>query len=137
MIGAVIGAPSAAWRAARRAADDAAAAGDAVVGLARSVPTQLSAVTLRLGEIQADVAALAAVARGVGVLELEVAAIGRRVASVERDTDPLGPRLAALQRSLDALAATVDSAVALLPDPDDSPGLLARARDALGATDGS
>ena len=100
------------------------------------MPTQLSAVTLRLGEIQADVAALAAIARGVSVLELEVAAIAERVAGVEADTDPLGPRLAALQESLDTLAATVDSAVSLLPDPD-APGLLARARDALGATDGS
>ena len=75
-------------------------------------------MTLRLGEIQADVAALAAIARGVSVLELEVAAIAERVAGVEADTDPLGPRLAALQQSLDALAATVDSAVSLLPDPD-------------------
>ena len=136
-VAALIAAPSATWRAAQRLADDAAAISDAVLSLARSVPTQLSAVTLRLGEIQSDVAALAGIARGVSALELEVAAVAERLASVEADTGPLGERLAAIQQSLDTLAATVDAAVALLPDPDGSPGLLARARDALGATDAS
>ena len=94
-------------------------------------------MTVRLGELQSDVAALAGIARGVDALALEVAAVADRLASVEADTGPVGARLAAIQQSVDTLAATVDSAVALLPDPDGSPGLLARARDALSATDAS
>ena len=132
-ITALVQAPLATVRAAQRVADDAAAVTEAVLGLARSVPTQLAAVTLRLGQIQTDITELPAISRGIGGLQGELAAVTQRLVAIEADADPLAAQLAAVQQSLDALAAQVDSAVALLPDPDESTGLIAKARDALTA----
>ena len=113
---ALAAAPLSAVDAAQRMTTEVGALTEAVVDLARSVPRQqLAAITVRLGQIQSDVAELPAIARELGALR------------------PVPAQLDALQRSVDELAATVDGAAALLPDPDDSQGLIAKARDALTA----